>query len=111
MLFDTHAHLNDPAFDEDRAELLDTFRDARVGLVLNAGCSLESSKDCIALAERYPWIYASVGTHPGCSSSISTVSTIRRRCSTKTTTCLFWTALPAMRNCWRPTGRCAVTKK
>ena len=64
MLFDTHAHLNDPAFDEDRAELLNTFKDAGVGLVLNAGCSLESSYDCIALADAYPWIYASVGTHP-----------------------------------------------
>ena len=71
MLFDTHAHLNDPAFDEDRAELLDTFRDARVGLVLNAGCSLESSRDCIALAERYPWIYASVGTHPDSADEVS----------------------------------------
>ena len=64
MLFDTHAHLNDPAFDEDRAELLETFKDAGVGLVLNAGCSLESSRDCIALTEQYPWIYCSVGTHP-----------------------------------------------
>ena len=64
MLFDTHAHLNDPAFDEDRDALLETFRDAGVGLVLNAGCSLESSHDCIALAEKYPWIYCSVGTHP-----------------------------------------------
>ena len=52
MLFDTHAHLNDPAFDEDREELLETFKDAGVGLVLNAGCSLASSHDCIALEER-----------------------------------------------------------
>ena len=64
MLFDTHAHLNDEAFDADRAELLATFRDAGVGLVLNAGCSLESSRESIALAESYPWIYCSVGTHP-----------------------------------------------
>ena len=64
MLFDTHAHLNDPAFDEDRDALMQTFRDSGVGLVLNAGCSLESSKDCIALAERYDWLYCSVGTHP-----------------------------------------------
>ena len=64
MLFDTHAHLNDPAFDEDRDVLLETFKDAGVGLVLNAGCSLDSSRDCIALAEKYPWIYCSVGTHP-----------------------------------------------
>ena len=64
MLFDTHAHLDDSAFDEDRAELLATFQDAGVGLVLNAGCSLESSRACIALAEAYPWIYCSVGSHP-----------------------------------------------
>ena len=64
MLFDTHAHLNDEAFDEDRDQLLETFRDAGVGWVLNAGCSLESSYASIALAEKYDWIYASVGSHP-----------------------------------------------
>ena len=60
MLFDSHAHLNDEAFDQDRAELLETFKDAGVGLVMNAGCSLESSREGIALAEAYPWIYCSV---------------------------------------------------
>ena len=64
MLFDTHAHLNDEAFDADRDELLETFQTAGVGWVLNAGCSLESSKESIALAEKYDWIYASVGSHP-----------------------------------------------
>ena len=64
MLFDSHAHLNDEAFDQDRAELLETFKDAGVGLVMNAGCSLVSSREGIALAEAYPWIYCSVGTHP-----------------------------------------------
>lgn len=71
MLFDTHAHLNDPAFDEDRAELLETFRDAGVGMVMNVGCCLASSKDCIALAETYPWIYAAVGTHPDSADEVS----------------------------------------
>ena len=64
MLFDTHAHLNDEAFDADRDQLLETFHDAGVGWVLNAGCSLESSYASIALAEKYDWIYASVGSHP-----------------------------------------------
>ena len=64
MLFDTHAHLNDEAFDADRDELLETFHDAGVGWVMNAGCSLESSHTGIALAEKYDWIYASVGSHP-----------------------------------------------
>ena len=83
MLFDTHAHLNDPAFDEDREALLENFRDARVGLVLNAGCSLESSKDCIALAERYPWIYASVGTHPDSADEVdeTVLEAYRQMCS------------------------------
>ena len=64
MLFDTHAHVNDPAFDEDREELLAALPDKGVTLMLNAGCSLASSKDCVALAQKYPYIYASVGTHP-----------------------------------------------
>ena len=64
MLFDTHAHLNDPAFDPDREALMESFADAGVGLVMNAGCSLESSRDIVAMADRYPWLYASVGSHP-----------------------------------------------
>ncbi len=64
MLFDTHAHLNDPAFDPDREELLESFACAGVGLVMNAGCSLESSRDIVAMADKYPWLYASVGSHP-----------------------------------------------
>ena len=82
MLFDTHAHLNDPAFDEDRDTLLETFKDAGVGLVLNAGCSLESSHDCIALAEKYPWIYCSVGTHPDTADEVNeeVLETYRQMC-------------------------------
>ena len=64
MLFDTHAHLNDPAFDPDREELMAGLAQKGIGLVMNAGCSLESSKDIIAMAEKYPWLYASVGSHP-----------------------------------------------
>ena len=64
MLFDTHAHLNDPAFDPDRKELMESFASAGVSLVMNAGCSLESSRDIVQMAEKYPWLYASVGSHP-----------------------------------------------
>ena len=64
MLFDTHAHLNDPAFDPDREELMASFASAGVSLVMNAGCSLESSRQIVAMAEEYPWLYASVGSHP-----------------------------------------------
>ena len=64
MLFDTHAHLNDPAFDEDRAELMAGLAAKGIGYVMNAGCSLESSTDIIQMAEKYPWLYGSVGSHP-----------------------------------------------
>ncbi len=64
MLFETHAHLNDPAFDQDREALILGLKDKGVEYVMNVGCCLESSRDCIALAEKYPFIYASVGSHP-----------------------------------------------
>ena len=64
MLFDTHAHLNDPAFDTDREELMNSLAAAGVGLVMNAGCSLESSREIVEMAAKYPWLYASVGSHP-----------------------------------------------
>ena len=64
MIFDTHAHLNDPAFDEDREKLISGLPEKGIGFVMNVGCCLDSSKDCIALAEKYSFIYASVGSHP-----------------------------------------------
>ena len=64
MLFDTHAHLNDPAFDPDREELMEGLAEKGIGLVMNAGCSLESSRDILRMAETYPWLYASAGSHP-----------------------------------------------
>ena len=64
MLFDTHAHMNDPAFDEDRNEMILSLKEKGTDFVMNVGCCLDSSKDCIALAEKYPFVYASVGSHP-----------------------------------------------
>ena len=64
MLFDTHAHLDDRAFDEDREQLLSGLAARGTSLVMNPGCSLESSENAVALANRYPWIYAAVGSHP-----------------------------------------------
>ncbi len=64
MLFDTHAHLNDPAFDPDREELMNGLAAKGIGYVMNAGCSLESSRDIVKMAEQYPWLYGSVGSHP-----------------------------------------------
>ena len=70
MLFDTHAHLDDQAFDQDRQELLRSLQDQGVGLVMNPGCSLESSKNAIALAEKYDFVYAAVGSHPDAANEV-----------------------------------------
>ena len=64
LAFDSHAHWNDPKFDEDRDAILPTLPQAGVGTVMNVGCCLASSKDCVTLAEKYPHFYAAVGTHP-----------------------------------------------
>lgn len=64
MIFDTHAHYDDKAFDADRDDLLRSLPRQGVGCVVNPGCTLESSRAALALAERYPHVYAAVGIHP-----------------------------------------------
>ena len=64
MLFDTHAHMDDSRFDGDREELLAALPSQGVTLVMNPGCSLESSRNALALAKKYPHVYAAVGSHP-----------------------------------------------
>lgn len=64
MLFDTHAHINDRAFDMDREELLQSLSRQGVDLLMNPGCNLEDSRLSVKLAEAYPFIYAAVGSHP-----------------------------------------------
>ena len=64
MLFDTHAHLDDRAFDEDRAELLAALPGQGLALVMNPGCSLASSHNAVKLANSQDYIYAAVGSHP-----------------------------------------------
>ena len=64
MLFDTHAHMDDEAFEADREELLASLPGLGLGLVMNPGCSLASSRNAVKLAEQYPYIYAAVGSHP-----------------------------------------------
>ena len=64
MLFDTHAHYYSEQFDPDRDKVLSALPAANVGLVLCPGCDLESSRQSIALAEQYPFLYAAAGVHP-----------------------------------------------
>ena len=64
MLFDTHAHMDDTSFDEDRHELLAALPGQGISLLMNPGCSFESSLNAIKLSEQYDYIYAAVGSHP-----------------------------------------------
>ena len=60
ILFDTHAHYDDEAFDADRSAVLSAFE----GLIIDPGCTLESSRMAVALAAEHPHVYAAVGIHP-----------------------------------------------
>ena len=64
MLFDSHAHLNDERFDEDRDQLIAYLRENDVDLVVNPGADMETSKTAIDLAKKHDFIYAAVGVHP-----------------------------------------------
>ena len=64
MIFDTHAHYDDDAFDEDRDVRLSVMREQNVEYIVNVGASMASSKRSIRLAEKYPFVYAAVGVHP-----------------------------------------------
>ena len=64
LIFDTHAHYDDEAFDLGRDALLTAMPEQGVGLILDPGCDIETSQKAVALAEQYPHVYAAVGYHP-----------------------------------------------
>ena len=71
MLFDTHAHMDDRAFSEDRQTLLRELPQNGIRLLMNPGCSLASSRDAAALAREYDYIYAAVGSHPDAADEVN----------------------------------------
>ena len=64
MLFDTHAHMDDHAFDADRKELMTALPGQGLALVMNPGCSLASSRNVDKLTREYDFLYGAVGSHP-----------------------------------------------
>lgn len=64
MIFESHAHYDDEAFDEDRDALLSSMQENGIGRIINVGASLISTTESIRLAEQYPFIYAAAGVHP-----------------------------------------------
>ena len=64
MIFDSHAHYDDEAFEPDREELLESMADLGVGTIINVGASLRGVRDTVKLMKKYPFIYGAVGVHP-----------------------------------------------
>ena len=64
MIFDTHAHYDDEQFDGDRDELLKSMPDLGVGTIVDVSATYESCEEVLALAGKYPYVYAAIGVHP-----------------------------------------------
>lgn len=64
MIFDTHAHYDDEAFDEDREKLLERMQNRGVEYIVNVGASMASCKSTIGLVRRFPYVYGALGIHP-----------------------------------------------
>lgn len=64
MIFDTHAHYDDEAFDEDRESLLQGMKQNGVDCIVNIGANMQTSRNTVALTEQYDFIYGAVGVHP-----------------------------------------------
>ena len=64
MIFETHAHYDDEAFDPDREALLNSLKENGIEYVINVGASLQSTKNTISLMEKYSFIYGALGVHP-----------------------------------------------
>ncbi len=64
MIFEGHAHYDDPAFDPDRGELFHQLKEEGIGYVINIGASIKTTQNTIDLAEKHPFIYGAAGVHP-----------------------------------------------
>ncbi|MEG0564673.1 MAG: TatD family hydrolase [Hungatella sp.] len=64
MIFDTHVHYDDEAFQEDRDQLLGSLAEHGIEAVVNIGASIETTKNTLKLMEQYPFVYGAVGVHP-----------------------------------------------
>lgn len=64
MIFESHAHYDDDAFEEDRDKLLAGLKENGIGHVINISSDLASVRTTLSLAEKYPFLYAAVGIHP-----------------------------------------------
>ncbi len=64
MIFESHAHYDDDAFDEDRESLLACMPENGIEYVINVGASLKSTASTVELTQKYPFVYGAAGVHP-----------------------------------------------
>jgi TatD DNase family protein len=64
MLIDTHAHLEMREFNDDREDVIKRAREAGVEYIITVGTTVESCRDAVMLADKYDFVYASIGIHP-----------------------------------------------
>lgn len=64
MLIDTHTHLDDARYNDDRDAMIARAREAGVEAFVTIGCDLATSQAAVAIANQHPFVYASVGVHP-----------------------------------------------
>lgn len=71
MIFETHAHYDDKAFDEDRGNLLSELYQNGITTIINVSSDLASINSTLSLTEKYPYIYGAVGVHPSDSGELT----------------------------------------
>ena len=71
LIFDTHAHYDDEAFDADREALLASMPENGVGLIVDPGCDLDTSRRAVEIAEKYPHVFC-IFKNSSCIPSVET---------------------------------------
>lgn len=64
MLFDSHAHIDDEKYTDDQAAVIERAVSNGISGIINVGTCMESSRQSIALSQKYAMVYAAVGIHP-----------------------------------------------
>ena len=83
LIFDTHSHYDDERFALEREELLSVLPNHGVCGIITCGCDGDSSKKALEIADRFDYIYASVGIHPGNIKNGTTVAKIEELAKNK----------------------------
>jgi len=64
VLIDSHCHLDDPQFENDREAVIQRARSEGITYLVTIGCDLLTSERAVSLAQQYPFIFSSIGVHP-----------------------------------------------